>query len=190
MKVWEKDGGGYSTGGALFHYKWSNEPPEDPNTSRYLQFGGRTQPVVKGTSDAPYIYDAKNKVLIDFKMKAKDLTKDQNGYFDPHHGASAQSLDGMAYYLGGMDQYGTVLKQLVTIDLTEGTTTVEDIGEMPAIMGSQMTWFPINKKGILVSVGGETIGNNGRRASVGPGDVRLNFGALEDGEINHSITWT
>ncbi|KAF3192859.1 hypothetical protein TWF225_011649 [Orbilia oligospora] len=65
-----------------------------------------------------------------------------------------------------MDNNGKYLKQLVKLNLSNGEISVEDTGDMPALVGSQMSWYPIGKKGVLVSIGGEMIDSSGRIRSM------------------------
>ncbi|KAF3907653.1 hypothetical protein AA313_de0206020 [Arthrobotrys entomopaga] len=151
-----------SAGGALYNYLWADRPSGD--TTKFVEFGGRTSSSIKPT-DPLYTYDVLSGNFDTLPLNVQNGSLD-GGYLNPHNGASAQSPDGMAYYLGGMDSNGQYLKQLVKLDLTTGDITVESTGAMPPVVGSQLTWYPIGKKGILVSIGGEVLDSRRRIATV------------------------
>ncbi|KAK6539470.1 hypothetical protein TWF694_009693 [Orbilia ellipsospora] len=162
LKVLQKpSSAGTSAGGALFNYLWS-DPSGD--TTKFVEFGGRTSSGIKPT-DPLYTYDALSGNFDSLPLNVQNDSL-SSGYLNPHNGASAQSPDGMAYYLGGMDSNGQYLKQLVKLDLTTGDISVEATGAMPPIVGSQLTWYPIGKKGVLVSIGGESLDSKGRIATM------------------------
>ncbi|KAK6340373.1 hypothetical protein TWF730_002133 [Orbilia blumenaviensis] len=163
LKLIEKPtNAGTSSGGTLFNYKWS-----DPRggRSQFVQFGGRTGD--GADLEGPlFEYNTQDSEFDEFTVRAKTDDIIEGGYLNPHHGAAAQSLDGFGYYLGGMDATGKYLKQLVKLNLSNGEISVEDTGDMPALVGSQMSWYPVGKKGILVSIGGEMIDASGRIRSI------------------------
>ncbi|KAF3934229.1 hypothetical protein ABW20_dc0109220 [Dactylellina cionopaga] len=159
LKVVDKpSGGGTSSGGAIFNYLWS-----DPRggKSNFVQFGGRTGKGVQ-PDDPLFTYDTASGDSNNLSLRVLDTKVFDGAYLNPHHGAAAQSPDGVAYYLGGMDGNGKYLKQLVKLDLNSGEISVEETGNLPAVVGSQMTWYPIGKKGILVTIGGEMLDSSGR----------------------------
>ncbi|KAK6344938.1 hypothetical protein TWF718_006888 [Orbilia javanica] len=168
LKLIEKPAGaGTSSGGALFNYKWADARG---GRSQFIQFGGRTGDEVD-TEDPLYEYNTQDAEFDEFTIRRKTDDIIEGGYLNPHHGAAAQSLDGFGYYLGGMDNNGKYLKQLVILNLSNGEISVEDTGDMPALVGSQMSWYPIGKKGILVSIGGEIIDSSGRIRSMPMEDI-------------------
>ncbi|KAK6496660.1 hypothetical protein TWF481_001650 [Arthrobotrys musiformis] len=163
LKLIEKPASaGTSAGGTLFNYKWA-----DPRggRSQFVQFGGQTSDGID-PEDPLYEYNTQGAEFDEFTIRP--ITEDiiEGGYLNPHNGAAAQSLDGFGYYLGGMDNNGKYLKQLVKLNLSSGEITVEDTGDMPALVGSQMSWYPVGKKGILVSIGGEMVDSSGRIRSI------------------------
>ncbi|KAK6522617.1 hypothetical protein TWF281_002054 [Arthrobotrys megalospora] len=163
LKLVEKPAtAGTSSGGTLFNFKWA-----DPRggRSQFIQFGGRTGDGVD-PEDPLYEYNTQGEEFDTFTLRAKADEIIEGGYLNPHHGAAAQSLDGFGYYLGGMDGNGKYLKQLVKLNLRNGEISVEDTGDMPPLVGSQMSWYPIGKKGVLVSIGGEMIDTSGRIRSM------------------------
>ncbi|EPS41713.1 hypothetical protein H072_4404 [Dactylellina haptotyla CBS 200.50] len=162
LKVYQKpSSAGTSSGGALYNYLWA-----DPRggTSRFIEFGGRTS--LQSDTDPLYTYDTSSGNFDVLPLTINNGAVLQGGVTNPHHGASAQSPDGVGYFLGGMDSNGRYLKQLVKLDLNSGELSVEDTGDLPAVVGSQMTWYPIGKKGILVSIGGEILDSSGRIRSM------------------------
>ncbi|KAK6520257.1 hypothetical protein TWF506_000535 [Arthrobotrys conoides] len=160
-------GAGTSSGGALFNYKWADARG---GRSQFVQFGGRTGDEVDPENPL-YEYNTEGADFDEFTIRAKADEIVEGGYLNPHHGAAAQSLDGFGYYLGGMDNNGKYLKQLVKLNLNTGDISVEDTGDMPALVGSQMSWYPIGKKGVLVSIGGEMIDSSGRIRSMPMEDI-------------------
>ncbi|RVD86825.1 uncharacterized protein DFL_005081 [Arthrobotrys flagrans] len=62
--------------------------------------------------------------------------------------------------------YGKYLKQLAKLNMNNGEISVEDTGDMPALVESQMSWYPIGKKGVLVSIGGEVVDSSRRIRSM------------------------
>jgi hypothetical protein len=108
-----------TVGGALLEYKIA---PNATAKNSFIHFG-QSSPGSSQLWEYHTIRNSFEEVNLEIESTASSNPNATQPDLTVHHGASAVSPDGVAYYLGGINSQGKYVPQLVKFDMNSGDVT-------------------------------------------------------------------